>query len=205
MCAPNPQTPQAAEFLAICGAGQCALPDSSVFVSDCLNVVRLFNSSWREQLSYKRPYSGSFITLQPTGLRTVTKVKGHATEDPDMSDELKYYKRGNDAADLLAKAAATRHPAPTGAQSDKLARQLRMSKLACELAGKLLPLWPRLDRNASTYVKPPAPEKVPVVGHEWSWQGRFWQCERCFRGSRAALEPARFFLPRWSWGRHPWV
>eukprot|EP00959_Pyramimonas_sp_CCMP1952_P184590 3859649-Pyramimonas_sp.AAC.1 len=68
-----------------------------------------------------------------------------------MSDELRlrYYKTGNGVADQLAKTAVLRHPQPDREQIEELSKQLVVSRLVCDLAGKLLPSWPRLDLSST--------------------------------------------------------
>eukprot|EP00969_Alexandrium_andersonii_P076165 3358498-Alexandrium_andersonii.AAC.1 len=57
VCRPFPQTPQAAEYHALCAAMQCMCAPTQVF-SDCSNVVMDANRSWRDMCAPRRMYAG---------------------------------------------------------------------------------------------------------------------------------------------------
>ena len=154
-----PQTPQAAEYLAGQAAALVAKPGQSVY-SDCQNVVRHFNQpNSRAALSDRLRYSGVVRGAMGGGgweaARRMQKVAAHVTVTADLTPRERFLARGNDAADVAAKAAVGRHPAADAADWEQAWAD------ACstaQLIAALGPLWPRArPQGGKKLTRSPAP------------------------------------------------
>ena len=141
-----PQTPQAAEYLAALAAAEVAQPGHEVYC-DCLGVVRHFvQRAGASQLSAKLLYSGVVrLARSEAGWKQVsgmTKVPAHVDLGATLSPDERRKARGNSAADEGAKAAAARHPQPTGHQQTEW-QQIRCDDVStAKLIASVARLWP---------------------------------------------------------------
>ena len=145
--------------------------------SDCLNVVRQALEPLAAKISYRRPCAGFLLQTLGQASGATIKVKGRQLDRPDLTDEQKFHKLGNDSADAAARQAAARRPRPSQAERDKLSRQQLIARLVCLLAADVMPMFPGLALCEVVRLKPPpAPEAPPGPRHVWHWEGRFWLC-----------------------------
>ena len=130
--------------------------------------------------------SKRWVRLRAPRLRSM----GRQLDRPDLTDEQKFHKLGNDSADAAARQAAARRPRPSQAERDKLSRQQLIARLVCLLAADVMPMFPGLALCEVVRLKPPpAPEAPPGPRHVWHWEGRFWLCSGCWRSSRRVDRP----------------
>ncbi|CAK0911035.1 unnamed protein product, partial [Prorocentrum cordatum] len=87
--------------------------------------------------------------------REVIKVKAHVVESDSLTPLQAFLKKGNDAADIAAKAGLSLHPAPTSEQQEDLSFKISVSKAVARLGARLLPLWPKLDLSGVGLHKDP--------------------------------------------------
>ena len=201
--APLPQTPQAWEF---CGFLAASRPASGLLVTDCMAVIRVgdcgkvtdasslgLDRRIRAALSSSAMYSG--MAIRAAALRNlvgIDKVDSHKSlSDPSTSEFERLKRKLNDEADRLAKNSCT-HPRPSEAFSKQLDAEVKVVEAFCQLAAKLLPLWPRIDLADVPLRPKPAVEQQqegdarapPPGAHEWAWEGKYFRCTRCLVWAR---------------------
>ena len=191
--APTPQTPQAAEFCAYSFAAQRVQAAATV-LSDCQNVVTQAGKPLSMQLSWRRPYASAFVSARRGSGKIADVQKVAAHKDPDevgITDEERYKRRGNDAADKAAGRGAATHPVAEPQDRHDLEFRMRMAKSTLDLACCLLPLWPRLDLSgAAREVHNPVPANCQEVeNHAWVFISHFWRCAKCLRVRRSESRP----------------
>ena len=148
--APLPQSPQCAEFSGFTGAAMCLVGPSALH-SDCLNVIKQFNAPPEQQADFKRVYAGHTLQAKhDDGAKHITdviKVKAQQSlSDPDLSEEERFVRIGNDCADEGAKQAVLLHPSDE-AQLEVINKQVKVVAAFCKLAMKLIPQFPSLKEE----------------------------------------------------------
>eukprot|EP00959_Pyramimonas_sp_CCMP1952_P321706 6731865-Pyramimonas_sp.AAC.1 len=88
-----------------------AQPGSSIYAG-CKNVVVQANEPLLTALSYQRVYSGFLSPTHRTLLEGVFNVKAHVEDSCGPTELERFWKQGNDLADLAAKSSLARHPQP---------------------------------------------------------------------------------------------
>ena len=143
--APISQTAPAAEYSSLAMAALQIVARSEVF-SDCLAVVNHFLLPPSERLSYRRRYSGMFLYINGSPhIPAAFKVKAHLDQNEvGIADEERFRRSGNNFADQAAQRGARARPSAAPADVDRVDRCVKISKIVCLLAAKLLPAWPRL-------------------------------------------------------------
>ncbi len=180
-----PQTPQAAEYVAYAAAVQFVAGPSR-FYGDCANVIRQAGAAPSKVCAPTARYSSVLRDAQrlPERLRNIAefkKVKAHVDPNSVHDPEERREVMGNAEADLLAKAAARRHPAQTPAEEAMLETRIKDAEWIMRLASTVLLRW--LPQN-----KQPAAKKAGgKVGapkcngrpHDWEFAESAWRCREC--------------------------
>eukprot|EP00959_Pyramimonas_sp_CCMP1952_P223642 4676129-Pyramimonas_sp.AAC.1 len=86
-------------------------PGSSMY-SDCKNVVVQANEPPLKALPYHRAYSGLLPPAHRKLLEGAFKVEAHVEDSCDPTELERFWKQGNDLADLVAESSLARHPQP---------------------------------------------------------------------------------------------
>eukprot|EP00959_Pyramimonas_sp_CCMP1952_P461898 9482355-Pyramimonas_sp.AAC.1 len=200
--APNLQTAQGGEFGAYAVAAMHAMPGSSIY-SGCKNVVVQANEPLLRALSYQRVHSGFLLPTHRKLLDGVFKVNAHVGEPSDLTELERFWKQGNDIADVVAKSTLARHPQPDPEDVEWLERCLSIAQCVMRLAAELMPEWPRLNLTGVALVpKPPRP-KIEPGPHQWTRVSSFWQCINVSRSPRACRGRTLMVLGLEVWTRLP--
>ncbi len=147
-------------------------------------------------------YSGVVAQAQAgEGIRRLLKVKSHLDPEEEGIAPLEaWLRKGNEEADVTAKASQAFHPPIAPADLASAGLLVRIARAFCALAGALMPQWPRLDLATAKWVSPSTPPPPPpppaqdAEGHLAEWRaGGSFQCCQCFRVCRTlrALEEGR--------------
>jgi len=194
-----PQSAQSAEYSA--AAAACTLAKQSfVLFGDCLNVVKHWSKEGNKKSWAKQAYGGLFTDLACAGasrfLDQFVKVKAH--QDIEVvrvhgTPEDYLRARGNDRADVWAKAGIALHNSPS-ADEARVAAVVKLAKAVCRTLAAVLPLFPvtELVRPSDALApavkkrkksgKWPANRKTAVrlgVKHLWVKGAHRWQCSVC--------------------------
>ncbi len=193
VASPLPQTPQAAEYMVVALTQQLARKGKQIDLAvDCLNVVRDLNAPYAVAASARKVQAGiSRVALADgawTSVARVRKVKAHVNPDTAPTQAEKEDARGNNWADVEAKAAVLLHPQPSPAAAADLEAALKRSKIIVRTIAKVSQAFPPMPKDRM--VKPPMGVEGATVktegGHDWAFASGFWRCRCCLR---LTLEP----------------
>ncbi len=192
-----PQTPQAAEYVAYAAAVQF-VAGASIFYGDCANVIRQAGAVPKKVCTPTARYSGVMRDTQrvPERLRQVVefrKIKAHVDPNAIADLEQRGHAQGNAEADLLAKAAARRHPPQSPAEEALLETNIDDAVSIIKLAAAVLRHWPpqeKTPRPKRTGAGPGAPKKNGRA-HVWEFVDSAWRCRVCLRCAIGAKENPR--------------
>ncbi len=183
-----PQTPQAAEYVAL-GLTRMVADKSSKsdVASDCANVVRdatgghlmstraskMYAAINRENLGDVGWARNAVVRKVPAHVRPEAAPEGTAREDAI----------GNDMADAAAKAAVKLHDQPTPVMEQQLASVLRRAKLVVRTIAAVTQTFPPMPRER--LVRPPRPTEGSQIGveggHAWCYAAGMWRCATCLK------------------------
>ncbi len=185
---PLPQTPQAAEYVALAVVKQYVKRTARADVaSDCANVVADANSSAGRALAYKKVYAGIMkeIVSDPSWCRLVTvrKVPAHLSPSALPEGRSRDDAVGNNQADELAKEGRNLHDQPSPAMVTELDAQLKRAKAIIRVIAKVTQCFPPQPKGKM----PRRPRHGGAVlseepeTHQWAHAGGLWRCTRCLR------------------------
>ena len=98
-------------------------------------------------------------------------------EDAGIDSDENFRRRANAAANKAAQFGALSHPRASLNEHAGLDKVFEMSRTACRLAAKLLPLWPRLHLDGVSFVGPESEVKPAAFagpGRDWHWHNIFF-------------------------------
>ncbi len=179
-----PQTAQAAENFGL-GIAVGALDGPATLVGDCLNVVRAANGEGRNPLGPTKTYAGILLSLlaQPVKRRWAGEVqwtKAHRSISGGETAEVLRDIRGNQAADLAAKAAVALHPAIGTEAETELAFYERRIHHVVKAAVTALEFFPRAPGDMPRAPKPVDEQQARRRSqHLWEYRGGAWRCSLC--------------------------
>ena len=170
VCAPLPQSPQAAEYVAVTAVAGAVTPGLALY-PDCANVVRDFNRPLSEQINGKKRYAGLLKAAQRHSgwyeAAAATWQKAHLDMGGLHGVEL-LRARGNGAADRSAKQAATEGHAEVPVALDRKARwQVAAAEATLKVAAAVLRLFPQDTIKAPRMAVEPVVTKRRAGGHSW--------------------------------------
>ena len=185
-----PQTPQAAEYVALAAAVQLITGKSKIFC-DCKNVVNDAQDIRSGARNGKKQYAGILRDILKHEekwklVEGVTKVKAHQEIKSIQGEEERRRAQGNDHADGSAKAAVKRHPWQSRQGELILEATLEKAKAIIRLVGEALPKWPAKKNRLQGKGERSREEtdRVPEEGrrlHQWEWIEQAWRCTRCMQ------------------------
>ena len=190
-----PQTPQAAEHLALYRTyGKLVGP--SVYVSDCLGVVRLANEAQQHHsLGGKSQYAGEHLGVarhRVPFFEGAVWEPSHKADNPDFSRLERFRWRGNSEADREAKLAVDLHPAILDSKLCEADRVWALSRALLRFAARTLGEWPKppyLSRESRQRtrrgLRPPGLGRTQrfapaAPSHWWRSTCGVLQCCRCW-------------------------
>ncbi len=180
---PLPQSPQAAEYIAVV-APMRNISSEAVMVSDCLNVVKDLERGATAMVSGKRRYAGltkHVWAVEDRRKIVVCKTKAHRAVGSlqpgvDREDAI-----GNAAADRAAKEAVKLHPRPSPVQEQELASNCRRAALIIRTIGATMSMFKPMPRERMQ--RRPVDREGEEVdgegGHQWTYLHGMWRCPRC--------------------------
>ena len=188
VCSPLPQSPQAAEYVAITATASVFAPGLDLF-PECANVVRDFNRPFCEQLNGKKRYAGLLKEAQRhSGWREVSSAtwqKAHLNLDGLHGVELRRA-RGNGAADRSAKRAAKEGHETLPVALDRQARwHVAAAEATLKVADAVLRLFPQDSVRAPRVAIEQRTTMRRTGGHSWCPFHGGRRCSRCLAVSRA--------------------
>ncbi len=179
---PLPQTPQAAEYVALAVVKQFRKNEARVDVaSDCANVVIDANREPARALAPSRKYAGVMkeVISDPAWTRSsiVRKVPAHVEptsmpEGPAKDDAV-----GNNLADVLAKQALQLHDQPAPALVTDLEAKLRRAKAIIRVVAKVTQVFPAIPKGKIPR-RPRARANVTrddPARHDWRFTEGLWR------------------------------
>ncbi len=186
--APFPQTPQAAEYVALGLSQQLLRAGCTADVaSDCLNVVRDATGPYQRAVHARRMHA-AIVRAVRSDLNwarnaTVRKVKAHAIPGSLPQGGAREDAVGNDWADREAKAAVDLHPKPSPEMEAELEAMLRRAWLVVRTIAKVTQAFPPMPKERMRR-PPPSTEGATLVtpsGHHWQYASGLWRCTQCLR------------------------
>ncbi len=185
---PLPQTPQAAEYVALAVVKQFAKQHAQADVaSDCANVVADANAGGGRALAHKKVYAGIMkeILSDPSWNRMVTvrKVPAHLNPSTLPEGRGRDDAIGNNHADELAKEGRNLHDQPTPTLVTELEAQLKRAKAVIRVIAKVTQCFPPPPKGKMPRIRRPhgpMTREEPDT-HRWSYAGGLWRCTRCLR------------------------
>ena len=145
VCAPLPQTSQAAEFVAFAAAVRLAAGPTSIF-EDCSNVIRAAHADAAQTLSERRPHAGIMKDARAEPgwkhIREVAKVKAHVKEQEVSDPLLKRHAICNDYADATAKEGKDMHPSLSQREHNEVVWYVKRLEVVARTIGETVKLWP---------------------------------------------------------------
>ena len=196
---PFPQTPQAAEFIAMAVCAQ-AVQQRTLVYADCWNVIAAANelrkssgpAPNRKALAYDGALRFGFEeswAQEEAFIEEVRWQKAHCdVNEAGISEEERKHRQGNDEADAEAKKAAQQ-------ERDRFKDTVdldpfRAAQLIWKLMKATLCKWPPPTRNLER--KEAVRKKELVVTHNWAkTEGNKHVCKNCGRTARRLSEQLR--------------
>ncbi len=187
---PMPQTPQAAEFVAVplVHAYAKGVDERFNVASDCLNVVRSCNEEAAKAMGHTRAYGGIMkpALADPDWRKriTVRKVPAHVAPETLPEGQEKRDAIGNQYADEAAKSAIQLHPQASPAMQQDLEAALKRARIVVRTIAAVMPLFPPMPADQRMKRRPLAREGAEIIGdggHKWAFSAGSWRCEVCWR------------------------
>ena len=187
-----PQTPQAAEYVALAAATQMVTGRSKIFC-DCKNVVDDAQDLRGGARNGKKQHAGILRDILKyeanwKKIEEVAKVKAHQDISTIKEERERRRAIGNDHADASAKAALGRHPAQSRQEELILEAMVKKAKVITKLVAEVLPKWPAVRNRLQGRGEGGREEtdRAPEEGrklHQWEWIEQAWRCKRCLQCS----------------------
>ncbi len=193
-----PQTPQAAEYVALGLARKTADRREELDVaSDCANVVvdatsrrgtstratKVYAAINRENLANIEWVRNAAIRKVPAHIKPEAAVEGRAREDAI----------GNGKADEAAREALKLHPQPAPTMVTQLDAQLKRAKYVIRTIAAVTQTFPSMPHEK--FPRPPRPIAGAQIGvdggHTWSYAAGMWRCTTCLKLTLSAAIGAK--------------
>ncbi len=185
---PLPQTPQAAEYVALAVARNYADTSRSIDVaSDCANVVQDAGATAARAVSARRAYAAinkeNLADLQWRAAAVVRKVPAHVNPQSVPGGPAREDAMGNQMADEAAKEAVLQHPQPTKVMKDDLEAKLKRARIIIRTIAKVTQAFPPMPRERM--LRPPRAREGATIaadgGHTWTYGAGLWRCTTCMK------------------------
>ncbi len=185
---PLPQTPQAAEYVALAVTRQFADVDRKIDVaSDCANVVVDAGPLTGRATSANRVHAAinkeNLADLRWREAATVRKVPAHVNPLAVPAGRARDDAVGNQKADEAAKQAVLLHPQPAPTLVNDLEAKLKRARLVVRTIARVTQVFPPVPKEKMAR-RTRTVEGATIAsegGHTWSYGGGLWRCTVCMK------------------------